>query len=73
MLCGVEIRCVDNSRRPCLRERDHDGGHNPFSDNPPMEVLNGKASAGLSSEVEAQEAAQAEENEAGEIRCESDM
>ncbi len=55
------------------RERDHYGGHNPFSDNPPMEVLSGKASAGLSSEVEAQEAAQAEENEAGEIRCESDM
>jgi hypothetical protein len=31
--CGVEVRCYDYCTRPCLRQKGHTGGHNPFSDN----------------------------------------
>ena len=33
--CGHIIVCMDNSRRPCLREPGHKNGHNPFSDSDP--------------------------------------
>jgi hypothetical protein len=29
--CGVLYKTFDNSMRPCLRDKDHEGGHNPFS------------------------------------------
>ena len=30
--CGKEIKCYDYLKRPCLREKGHSGGCNPFSD-----------------------------------------
>lgn len=38
--CGVMYKCWDFSKRPCLRDKDHTGGHNPFSNTaPPLNVL----------------------------------
>jgi hypothetical protein len=35
-LCGKIVKTYDNSRWPCLRPQGHEGGCNPFSDNPPL-------------------------------------
>jgi hypothetical protein len=35
--CGVPVKTVDNSTKPCLREKGHKDGHNPFSDTPPVQ------------------------------------
>lgn len=35
-ICGKIIRTMDNNRKPCLREENHEGGCNPFSDTKPM-------------------------------------
>jgi hypothetical protein len=34
MICGKLIRTFENSNQPCLCEKDHEGGCNPFSANP---------------------------------------
>lgn len=33
--CNQEVVCYDYLKRNCLREKGHQGGHNPFSDSFP--------------------------------------
>jgi len=40
--CGHLVSCFDNTKRPCVRDKDHEGGHNPFSDTQWELVKSGK-------------------------------
>jgi hypothetical protein len=34
-ICGAPVKTADQQLLPCLREKGHEGGHNPFSNTPP--------------------------------------
>lgn len=34
--CAAPVKTVDNSIQPCIREKGHSGGHNPFSVTAPV-------------------------------------
>lgn len=34
--CRKPVKCLDHILRPCLREKDHVDGHNPFSNLRPI-------------------------------------
>lgn len=38
-LCKTLVRTVDNQQLPCKRKKEHQGGHNPFSDTAPADKL----------------------------------
>ena len=37
--CGFMVLCVDMLRRPCKREKEHQGGHNPFNSEGPNDAI----------------------------------